>query len=807
MKKMLSFVMCAVLLAVLILPVSVPAQEVVPVDITREGYTSVEGTRGVWAVKQGEGDEPDHYWYHYHLYNGSEYTVTFSDGSTLVGNSREIYLATGYWPSDIADPQSYENPWGVGVHTVPITLGDVVGGYTYTITETPVASVTASDTTVVYHVDGEWRNDYDEQTGKPFEDPYFHYDVDVTLTVTYKDGTVITGTMEELREQTGCSVEILFPYYQGYGQELAIGENDATVMFMGVGDDFQVVVEDKIKSVYDRDFVYIKRDFMYGEIPDVSGNVLSIRYADDTYEYIYLDGSSEYYVKGLGGTYPLTVEPAYLTNVGKEEITIHFLGESTSYSVNVKEPPETLLLTAEEDHTLVMTASYADGSPDDVCRILSMPRNWSSASSSGEVRYYGALETDNGSFFAAIHSHMKQDITTIELTHGYYGTPYVTSNELDENDFVMAWDLATDIAANIAYWHGDTTAYNGEVTEENFEDLLLIALYDATYRDIMGVSYTPPPGTQNTQNYVTPVYIKRAEEYVQTAFGVTMDLTQSELYDPTRNTILVPYERSFDYSSVKVVDYTPTFAEGKWYFTAMINDDQLLNVVLDEDLHIVSFAFVDNKVAQESPLGDLTGDSFVNMRDALALFRVVSSKDTLTAEQRMVADVDGDGVLGMRDTLKVYQAAGGKEVVFDEREPLAYTEVLLAGYSHYYPETGGVMLIRSFEEWQEYSDGAGDRWLNEEQKALFDENYFKTNALVVVEIHAYNIPDTVRIEKLETHGAALTVMAEVGFREYVSPALHHECRFLQVDAAAVADIQSATYVYHEVRNLPPNTIA
>ncbi len=806
MKKMLSFLLCTVLLMALLSPIGALAQEeIVPVSITRDDVSYIEGTRGVWAANPDPETDLNRPWYKYYL-KASDYTVTFSDGSTVIGDSREIQLATGEWPEE-EDPQSYETAWGVGTHTVPITLGDLVGDYDVTITETPVASIEVSDVSVVYHADGEWQGAYHPETGERIEKAYFYYDIVPSLTVTYKDGTTISGTSDEIHEQTGSSVSILLPYTQYYGHELAIGENTATAVFMGVADDFSVMVEDVVKAVIDRDFVYIKRNFMYGEIPEVSGNVLYVSYADGTHEYIRLDNRMEYYVQGLGGTYPITVTPNRLTHVGKEEISISFLGKTISYTVNVKEPPETVTLTAKEDHSLVMTASYADGSADEVYNILSIPRDWTSASSLGTRTYRGVITTDNGRFYGKVFQDWKKKTVSISLGDGVSYDIFAETNTINEDDWVKAWDMTNEIVWAIKYFHGNTTTFNGVVTEDNAEDILRIGLYDALYRDqTISGSYGPPPGTKDTENYVYHLPVECAQQYVNSAFGVTLDPRQSALYNAENDCIdIVDRNTSRPKHTTVFSEYTPTFVNGCWYIDATVDGEQQLTVVLDNEMRIRSFAF--DTVAPDPQLGDITGDNRLNMRDALTLFGVVSSKGTLEPLQRMAADIDGDGKVTLRDTLKLYQAVSGKEAAFPTVKPLEYTELLVAELSPDDYQGGTVRLVRSYEEWQKFYTGKGDRWFNAEQEALFDEAYFETNALVLVEVSEYNIPGTVRIEQATMQGNALNIMVEVGYSEVKLPALYHECRVLQVNAADVADIDATVYVRHEVNILPPNTVA
>ncbi len=53
--------------------------------------------------------------------------------------------------------------------------------------------------------------------------------------------------------------------------------------------------------------------------------------------------------------------------------------------------------------------------------------------------------------------------------------------------------------------------------------------------------------------------------------------------------------------------------------------------------------------------GDITDDGYVNMRDALKLYRYVNGQEAFTARQVAIADQDGNNFVNMRDALMMYQ--------------------------------------------------------------------------------------------------------------------------------------------------------
>ncbi len=59
------------------------------------------------------------------------------------------------------------------------------------------------------------------------------------------------------------------------------------------------------------------------------------------------------------------------------------------------------------------------------------------------------------------------------------------------------------------------------------------------------------------------------------------------------------------------------------------------------------------------PMGDLSGDGRLDMRDAFALYVATSGGSVLTEEQMVVADMNGDGKFDMRDAFALYKIASG----------------------------------------------------------------------------------------------------------------------------------------------------
>jgi hypothetical protein len=73
----------------------------------------------------------------------------------------------------------------------------------------------------------------------------------------------------------------------------------------------------------------------------------------------------------------------------------------------------------------------------------------------------------------------------------------------------------------------------------------------------------------------------------------------------------------------------------------------------------VSFVWVKVPVVGAPASGDLDGDGYVTMNEALIVAQAVVGSATLDAQQRAAVDMDGDGAITMTDVLLVMRKALG----------------------------------------------------------------------------------------------------------------------------------------------------
>ncbi len=244
MKKALSFMLViAMLLTQLALPVFADAAgdgwfEPDYVD-PYEGLAvqSITITEGKPLIKDVSGWEDELYdengevigtYFRYDIsYSDAVVKVVFENGEIEENVIGELY----YWLLEIYDEQS-EEPWGVGKHQVTLVYRGVEATFEVEVIDNPVKSFTAvAQEKLVEGWDSYEVYEYDENGEELLYTEYEVYDTVPVFTITMKDGTVYTGTDEEIFQQTG--------YWTFAGDNQAenpfkIGKNTVKFIYMGV---------------------------------------------------------------------------------------------------------------------------------------------------------------------------------------------------------------------------------------------------------------------------------------------------------------------------------------------------------------------------------------------------------------------------------------------------------------------------------------------------------------------------------------------------------------------------------------------
>ena len=177
------------------------------------------------------------------------YTVTFSDGTQITTEKSYIEIDGEHIYPSFSYDQAYDNPWGVGKHTVTAYFyyhgQDISCDFEVEVVESPVASVTATASSVLIENYDGYNNTWEG------ENAYFYYyasSCDPQYTITYKDGTVYTGDSSSIYSQTGYSPSADFT--QSAQAPLGVGTHTAQVSFLGVTGTMEVeIIENPVASV------------------------------------------------------------------------------------------------------------------------------------------------------------------------------------------------------------------------------------------------------------------------------------------------------------------------------------------------------------------------------------------------------------------------------------------------------------------------------------------------------------------------------------------------------------------------------
>ena len=317
-------------------------------SIVVEDITHIQNTGGQWneiGYWDENGDWVTTGKYYYYYYDPQNITITYTDGTVVSGTREEIYRQTGRWP-DFHAEQNGENQWGIGEHTATIDFMGKSAEYTIRVTESDIQSITASDMTFMEGTGG-YYNRYDPSEGELAY--WYYYDCEPDeITVTYKDGSSITGTFEEIYQQTGYYPELLTD--QSYDAQWSLGTHTVTIAFMGATDTFDVTITPtNVKSIAVEPVTYYElTNGWWNEQYDETGrheyyhysvylDKITITYNDDTV----VSGTwDEIYQKTGFNVYTLYEQNYYNQwGIGTHTVMVCFGGVSTETAVNIVESP------------------------------------------------------------------------------------------------------------------------------------------------------------------------------------------------------------------------------------------------------------------------------------------------------------------------------------------------------------------------------------------------------------------------------------------------------------------------------------
>ena len=162
--------------------------------------------------------------------------VRFADGRVIRCPIEQLEIAlglkTGIYPRLRLESGQEEEAWDLGMHSIDLYLLGTVYSLPVAVIPCPMESFTVDDLTLLAHTSGSWEPVINESTGKPIPGKtWFCYSIMPEMTLNMKDGSVITGTPEEIAERTHYPVWVSVEQYQD--QPLQPGRYAAELEFCG----------------------------------------------------------------------------------------------------------------------------------------------------------------------------------------------------------------------------------------------------------------------------------------------------------------------------------------------------------------------------------------------------------------------------------------------------------------------------------------------------------------------------------------------------------------------------------------------
>ena len=628
-------------------------------SIEAKPLSFIEGTNGFFDTDYNE--ETGYYDLEYYRYNGFEdieYTVTFNDGTTQYGKGRWFTYKDVEYSISITENQSYENQWTVGnTYETTITLLGVSDTFPITIETSPVKSFAIKPLTLTEGINGYYDYYSDFDTEEYFEYFYYdNYDKYVYYTVTFADGTTLSGS-DTYVEYKGETYYINISDSQSYDNFWTPGNTyTEQATLMGKTCDVSIAIQENPITSIDVIKQPDKTEFDRYEAINPQGAVLRINYNDGTYEdvtlgtYTPISGNNFVYVKRFNDNFRWNASQIDESN----KYYVYLLDFKVELSgKNIDKEVESVTIN-EEDAQLYITLTYEDNSQKTV-KALGIEIAGRGQESADLYSVGGIIITDDGLYMGSFYKYISTGKFYITIRKD--GENRILSNTLDSCLWWSLQEKFDNIVHALAICAEDLKTFDGKVTAENFDTLMRIACYaeDLFWKEESILGGNEKWVLFNAQHAKLAFY---------EIFGFMPDLTLSKNYDAANNSIKVPeiighgsepYQVPFEVTSSNGT-HTATISWGIRKFT----------MTLDEELSLVNYQITSNT----GILGDANGDNDVNIKDATAIQKHIAMLSMLSANGVSLADVNGDENVNIKDATTIQKHIAGLPIEFPIGEPV-----------------------------------------------------------------------------------------------------------------------------------------
>ncbi len=300
------------------------------------------------------GETIENAWYYYFVYP-DHITVEFKSGEVYEGSYFSFFEKYNQvfdfgCTYKMLEDQSYENPWGVGSHTAGLELMGAECEFNVEIIESPIVDIEVNDIYCIenwdgclawgYGPNGEYYGSYWNYEERPDE-----------ITVHFRDGSSMTGTLDEIGEKLGLGAYVstsqspFNPYVVG-------GVYECTVDIGSFEKTYKVhIIESPVESftAYDRDLYYEMDGNWSGTLDEETGEFVpeSFYYELSTaFDILMKDGTfyegvtDEEIIEIFGEAVEYDLdEPQWVKpwGMGANEVVARFLGATCPMTFNVIE--------------------------------------------------------------------------------------------------------------------------------------------------------------------------------------------------------------------------------------------------------------------------------------------------------------------------------------------------------------------------------------------------------------------------------------------------------------------------------------
>ena len=216
------------------------------VNITFEPLQIIEKTNGYYTTGYDSTGNAIQYYQYNSLY--PEFSVTFTDGTTLTNQRYGITYNGQYYQLITMPSQSCTDPWGVGEYTVKAKLMEYETEFQLTIVESPIEKIEIEDVDVIVGTNGYNTTEYNQATGN--YESYFRYNYSISNGKIYFTDGYIKSIDSAWFYHNGESYNISLEAEQNPMNQWGIGKHTITASIAGIETSYNMnIIESPYTSI------------------------------------------------------------------------------------------------------------------------------------------------------------------------------------------------------------------------------------------------------------------------------------------------------------------------------------------------------------------------------------------------------------------------------------------------------------------------------------------------------------------------------------------------------------------------------